>query len=131
MHVVTVATRLEKGQKFVSAPRKADTEGGSKFPNKADDFLTIHRHVEDPDNFMWTEIHVRKVKETETGGRVTFYDSPVKLKSVVGLCGFEDENGHNPILSIHGGLQNSHIPLPIPKQKPVESFYETNEEAPF
>lgn len=125
MHVVTVATRVEKGQKFIQAPRKADTEGGSKFPNKADDFITIHRHVEDPENFMWTEIHVRKVKETETGGRVTFYDSPVKLRCVVGLCGFEDENGFNPVLSIHSGLFHHQ---PLPKQKPATNFYEVEKE---
>ena len=123
-HVVTAATRLENGVKFIKAPKKGDTEGGSKFPNKTDDFLTIHRHVEDPENFMWTEIFVRKVKETETGGKVTFHDNPFRMRAIVGLCGFEDENGFNPILSYHGMKQ---VELPLPKLQAVESFYEPNE----
>lgn len=123
-HVVTAATRLENGVKFIKAPKKGDTEGGSKFPNKTDDFLTIHRHVEDPENFMWTEIFVRKVKETETGGRVTFHDTPFRMRAVIGLCGFEDENGFNPILSYHGMKP---VELPLPKLQAVESFYHPNE----
>lgn len=79
-------------------PGKADTEGGGKFANRADDFLTFHRMTQHPEEWMWTEIHVRKVKESETGGRQTYLEEPFKIKMLPGGIGFEDTNGFNPIL---------------------------------
>jgi hypothetical protein len=73
---------------YLMAPNKADTEGGGKFSNRADDFLTIHRHTQHPSDFNITEIHVRKIKETETGGRPTLKDDPVKFKMERGIYGF-------------------------------------------
>jgi len=97
-HVVTLSTRTQNGEKQVKAPKKADTEGGGKFANKADDFLTIHRNVADPETWMLTEIHVRKIKETETGGKVTPMDFPVIIQSTNYLTGFMDEQQINPII---------------------------------
>jgi hypothetical protein len=108
-HVVTPSTRTIQGQNTVSAPKKADTEGGAKFGNKADDFLTIHRDVADPIQWIWTQIHVRKIKETETGGRVTPYDSPVLLRACKGLTGFETAEGFNPILEYHKNGSNVQV----------------------
>lgn len=79
-------------------PGKADTEGGGKFANRSDDFLTFHRMTQHPEEWMWTEIHVRKVKEGESGGRQTYLDSPFKIRMLPGGIGFEDVNGFNPIL---------------------------------
>ena len=56
--------------------------------NKADDFLTIHRVTSHPTDWMITEVHVRKIKDTETGGRVTAIDSPIKFEMYKGGCGF-------------------------------------------
>lgn len=81
-------------------PDKSDTEGGGKFSNRADDFLTTHRLVYHPAEWMVTQIHVRKIKEMETGGLPTPMDSPVLLKSVLGCVGFTDAQGHNPLLRI-------------------------------
>jgi hypothetical protein len=79
-------------------PKKADTEGGGKFSNRADDFITLHRLVQHDTEFMNTQIHVRKIKESETGGKPTKMDFPFILKMIIGGCGFETEQGYNPIL---------------------------------
>lgn len=100
-HVVTVSTRTIAGEKHVKAPKKGDTEGGGKFANKADDFLTIHREVGNPERWMLTEIHVRKIKETETGGKVTGMDMPVIIQATNYLTGFKDEFERNPIIEYH------------------------------
>jgi hypothetical protein len=93
-HAVTEALRrthkdgLYMG--FPAAPNKADTEGGGKFSNRADEFLTIHRYVQHPTEYNVTQVHVRKVKETETGGRPTMLDEPVLFKMEKGYYGFFD-----------------------------------------
>jgi len=61
-------------------PNASDIEGGGKWVNRADDFIVIHRYVQSRTDWMDTHIHVRKVKETETGGKPTFIDEPVVLK---------------------------------------------------
>ena len=40
-------------------------------------------------DWMYSHIHVRKVKEIETGGRPTPIDEPIKLRSMKGNVGFE------------------------------------------
>ena len=81
---------------LVMPPNKADTEGGGKFANRADDFLTIHRHTQSADQWMWTEIYNRKNRDNDTGGRQTPYDRPFRMKMVNGVQ-FVDENGYNPV----------------------------------
>lgn len=97
-HAVTAALRQKDGEKkYPIAPQKADTEGGGKVANKADDFLTIHRITQHPTDWMVTEIHVRKIKDTETGGRVTPIDAPVKIEMYNNGCSFiekKEEGGH-------------------------------------
>ena len=84
---------------YTMPPNKADAEGGGKFPNKADNFLVVHRMADHPNEWMWTEIHVQKIKEMETGGQRTFKNFPFKLRLCHGGCGFEDVSGFNPVLS--------------------------------
>lgn len=84
-HLVTQAARNRYPKEHVyeghlAAPEKADTEGGQKFANRADDFWTIHRMTQHPDRWYIGELHVRKVKETITGGGVTPRDSPIELR---------------------------------------------------
>lgn len=69
-------------------PWAADVEGGGKFVNRADDFIVVHRYVQHPTDFMYTHIHVRKVKEIETGGRPTGIDSPIQMRSIINNVGF-------------------------------------------
>lgn len=88
-HAVTAAARAKDGEKkYPLAPNKADTEGGQKVANKADDFLTIHRVTQHPTDWMVTELHVRKIKDTETGGRPTPMDYPVKFEMYKNGCAF-------------------------------------------
>jgi hypothetical protein len=94
-HVVTYAMRLK------TPPMKADTEGGGKFANKADDFVTIHRETQDTDKWAQTELHVRKIKELETGGGYTPLDRPYILTMNPNSCGFRDCMGVNPVLDWH------------------------------
>jgi len=69
-------------------PNAADVEGGGKFVNRSDSFLCCHRYISHPTDFMYTMLHVRKVKETETGGRPTSIDDPIKLRALVNNVGF-------------------------------------------
>ena len=75
-------------------PMASDVEGGGKFVNRADDFIVIHRYVQHPSDWMNSLIHVRKVKDVDTGGRPTPMDDPIKLRSVRNNVGFEI-NGKN------------------------------------
>lgn len=97
-HAVTAALRAKDGEKkYPVAPQKADTEGGGKVSNKADEFLTIHRLTQHPTDWTITEIHVRKIKDTDTGGRVTGIDEPVKLEMYKGGCAFREKNPESMI----------------------------------
>jgi len=69
-------------------PLASDVEGGGKFVNRADDFLVIHRYTQHPTDWMNNYIHVRKVKDNDTGGRPTPIDSPIMLKSIKNNVGF-------------------------------------------
>jgi len=77
-------------------PNMADVEGGGKWGNRADQVYTIHRMTQHKTLWMISEIHVRKVKETESGGRPTGIDSPVCLRMTNGACGFT-HGGIDPI----------------------------------
>lgn len=75
-------------------PMASDVEGGGKFVNRADDFIVIHRYIQHPTEWMNSLIHVRKIKDVDTGGRPTSIDSPIVLRSVKNNVGFEI-NGKN------------------------------------
>lgn len=90
-HVITSALRE------MVAPKKADTEGGGKFSNKADDFMTFHRDTEDPENWRDMQIYVRKIKEIETGGGYTEKNNPFILTMNQNNCGYHDKSGFDPI----------------------------------
>lgn len=61
-------------------PNMSDAEGGGKWGNRADDFLVIHRYPAHEAHWMFTEVHVKKVKETETGGMPTFAGKPILFR---------------------------------------------------
>ena len=93
-HANTSALRIKHpiGHEFVGhpiPPLASDVEGGGKFVNRADDFLVCHRYSMSPSDWMYSHLHVRKVKEIETGGRPTPIDDPIKFKSIAGNVGFE------------------------------------------
>ena len=91
-HLVTEAARKKFPKDHVNEghlmpPEKADTEGGQKFANRADDFISIHRMTQHATAFNVTEVHVRKVKETLTGGSVTPREAPL-LFTMQDYCKF-------------------------------------------
>jgi hypothetical protein len=98
----------------------ADTEQGTMFAAKADDFLTIHRRVNDELEWRKTEIHVRKIKEVETGGRPTPLSEPFYME-MNDFCRFQDAAGRDPIANWH--TSKNDVPQPVINFK--------NEEAPF
>lgn len=69
-------------------PNAADVEGGGKFVNRADDFLVVHRYIQHPTEFMYSLLHVRKIKEVESGGRPTSIDEPIRLRALINNVGF-------------------------------------------
>lgn len=69
-------------------PLASDIEGGGKFVNRADDFWVIHRYIQHPSEYINTHLHVRKVKEIETGGRPTSMDAPIKFKALPNNVGY-------------------------------------------
>ena len=70
-------------------PLASDVEGGGKFVNRADDFIVVHRYTQHPTEWMSNHIHIRKVKDNDTGGRPTPIDKPITLKSIKNNVGFE------------------------------------------
>ena len=66
-------------------PNGADAEGGGKWLNRCDDFISIHRYTQSENSWMFTQIHVLKIKETETGGCPTFFDEPILFRLEQGI----------------------------------------------
>lgn len=141
-HVGTQGARnKDKKTGFTLAPQKEDTEGGVMFANKADEFLTVHRLTQHDTEFMFTEVHVRKVKETETGGRQTPLYKPVLLKMTDDLCGFESLGskisgyvGTNPIHKWHDmkhKKSQQKLELPVVKEPEEEFTAEEVQDLPF
>ena len=81
MHAVTEAQRRKGPDGLPIAPFAEDTEGGGKFVNRSDCFITVHRKVQHPDfnERKMTEWHVRKVRDVETGGEPTSLDDPIRF----------------------------------------------------
>ncbi len=78
-HSVTESQRQKDADGYPRAPYAEDTEGGGKWVNRADCFITLHRKVQhvDPNVRFTTEMHVRKVRETDTGGQPTPFAEPL------------------------------------------------------
>lgn len=128
-HAVTSALRNRDAEGFSKPPGKEDTEGGGRAANKTDEFLTIHRNTQHPQQWMITELHVRKVKETETGGCVTPRQQPIRLRMNISGCGFSEvDEGNNvtfdPIKNWHINKGN----LPQPEIDFTNRIWEDNEE---
>jgi|TARA_Y100000289_G_C3901045_1_gene139202 hypothetical protein len=100
-HAVTEALRLvhpstHEYAGFPIAPRMSHAEGGGKFSNRSNFFTTVHRYVQHPLDWMITELHVLKVKNTDTGGMPTTLLSPIKMRSLINNVGYSIE-GENMI----------------------------------
>jgi len=89
-HAVTEAQRRKDAMGLPIAPYAEDSEHGGKWVNRCSGFLTIHRKVqaEDPQTRRTTELHVRKVRVTETGGEPTPLSSPIEFEINTQKTGF-------------------------------------------
>lgn len=110
-HPGTAAMRARDENGHPKAPMMADTEQGTMFAAKADDFLTIHRKVNDETEWRKTEIHVRKIKEVETGGRPTALNDPFYME-MNDYCRFQDMKGVDPIAEWHMSRKQNTTSLP-------------------
>jgi len=90
MHAFSEAQRRKGDDGLPTAPYAEDTEGGGKFVNRADCFITIHRKVQHPEHSQRkiTEFHVRKVRDVETGGQPTPLDEPIRFEMNTSMTGF-------------------------------------------
>tara|TARA_R100001443_G_scaffold67364_1_gene76162 strand:- start:3521 stop:4435 length:915 start_codon:yes stop_codon:yes gene_type:complete len=93
-HASTNALRVKHNERHQYAghpipPLASDVEGGGKFVNRCDDFIVIHRYIQHPQEWMYSLIHVRKIKDVDTGGRPTAMDTPIRIKSVKNNVGYE------------------------------------------
>jgi len=84
-HGVTSALRLVHGKEseYMGHTRPlmaADIEGGGKWVNRADDLIIVHRYTQHETEWMFTDVHVRKIKKCRTGGKPTFLTNPVRFK---------------------------------------------------
>ena len=115
MHAVTEAQRRKGSDGLPAAPFEEDTEGGGKFVNRADCFLTIHRKVQapDPHTASMTELHVRKVRETETGGKPTPFDEPFRMIMNTSHTGFIEWGKQKALMApkVFTGGEQKEIPL--------------------
>jgi hypothetical protein len=117
MHAVTEAQRRKGDDGLPVAPYAEDTEGGGKFVNRADCFLTIHRKVQHPDPSMRkiTELHVRKVRDVETGGEPTPLEDPIRFEMNLSRTAFRVYNTQKELfqsVDLQGGEQD-HFEFPI------------------
>lgn len=100
-HAATEATRMKhpKGHYYEGhpmPPSAASVEGGSKFLNRCDNFLVCHRYIYSPSDWMYSHLHVKKIKDVDTGGRPTPLEDPIRLESTRNNVGFTIES-KNPI----------------------------------
>ena len=78
-HSITESQRRKGDDGLQVAPYAEDTEHGGKWVNRSDCFITLHRKIQHGDVLMrrCVEMHVRKVREVDTGGKPTPYHEPL------------------------------------------------------
>jgi len=113
MHAVTEAQRRKGDDGLPVAPYAEDTEGGGKFVNRADCFMTIHRKVQAPDHAIkrLSEVHVRKVREVETGGQPTPIDEPYSITMNLSNTGFTNMLGQRSLFEPIKFEEGKQMPL--------------------
>lgn len=119
-HSITEARRLNVDDSGnIPRPYKSYIDGGAIWANRADDFYVIHRQVKNPEQFMFTELHVDKIKDSDTGGNLTRGDDEaVKLQFWNG-ADFVDPDGR--VSPLKEWRQNF---FGVGKQKKIEMDFE-------
>ena len=98
-HSVPESQRRKGEDGLPIAPFAEDTEGGGKFVNRSDCFLTFHRRVQaqTSEDKRVMEFHVRKVRSQETGGEPTPFDDPFRFQMNVQRTGFNAMDTHGKL----------------------------------
>jgi len=112
-HAATEAQRRKGPDGLPVAPYAEDTEGGGKFVNRADCFMTIHRKVQamDPEIRKMSELHVRKVRDVETGGKPTPLEDPYCVMMNLSHTGFTTRIGQRALFKPISFPKESSMPL--------------------
>ena len=121
--IADAARQKDKKTGYPPAPKPVDSENGQMWWAGSDDWVTIHRNPHHPDLWMWSELHVRKIKRNKTGGQVTEFDSPFLLRLMLGGIEYQSALGERP--HVNG------IPVEEPKQaflQPNINFYEVEKD---
>jgi hypothetical protein len=118
VHCHTEASRNRDKDGVAMAPGKQDTEGGTKFSNKADDFFTTHRRLGGAD-WMITERFVRKVKDNESGGKITMNGTPMRFMLVGGTKFISVDDSYDPIKAWRE--RDMQVDMPAPPE-PVKEY---------
>ena len=115
MHAVTEAQRRKGPDGLPVAPYAEDTEGGGKFVNRADCFMTIHRKVQamDPEIRKMSELHIRKVREVETGGQPTPLEDPYCIQMNLSHTGFNTRIGQRALYQPITFKEQTQMPMNI------------------
>lgn len=95
IHTRTQAQRERDSSGNQLMPFPADADGGAILYNKADIFVVMNRNIQDPQNWMVTELFVSKNRNSETGGGVTPRGDAIRIKMNRGLE-FTDLGGELP-----------------------------------
>ena len=114
-HAVTEAQRRKGADDLPIAPYAEDTEGGGRTVNRSDCFLTFHRKVQHPDYDMrrTMEFHVRKVRETETGGQPTMINSPILFELNQSNTSFFNKSNKKTLFDSIIDRNPSNLTLPL------------------
>jgi hypothetical protein len=89
-HTNTEAQRLLDNDGNQKMPHATMVEGGVALYNKCHNFVVFHRKIKDPNEWMFTQISVDKVRNKDTGGQPTPKAEPVLLRMQGGIEFLED-----------------------------------------
>lgn len=114
-HAVTEAQRMKGEDGLPIAPFAEQTEGGGKFVNRCDTFLTFHRKIQHPEPHMrkTMEFHCRKERMTETGGSPTSYNSPLMFEMNASKTGFTNGIGRLMFTPLFDSSNKQDVPVQI------------------
>lgn len=108
---------------YIRAPYQSDVEGGDAFSNRMDDFICLHRMKDNPMMKTYTQVYVYKIKDHDTGGMETEFETPVLCEFNYGL-GFKI-NGINPLKEEMPNLGTLRETKPLPLNKDFDNEADT------
>lgn len=97
VHTTTASQRDRDTSGNQKMPHASDTEGGAALYNRSDNFITLHRKIKDPNEWMFMYVSIDKVRNRETGGKPTPQGSPIILRMQNGIE-FVDEANNLPFV---------------------------------